>query len=135
MRNAKTTLSYRWFQEVWNNSRKDAIEELLTPDVIAHGLYPDGHPQGIESFKSFYDDFRGQLDNINITVEDVIAQDDMESSLCSVTARHISTGKNVSFSGICHAKIRDGKIAEAWNQFDFLKMYQQIGHVLTAPAG
>jgi len=28
-------------------------------------------------------------------------------------------------------RIQDGKIAEAWNQYDFLRMYQQAGYALT----
>jgi predicted ester cyclase len=131
MRNAKSTLLNRWFDEVWNNGNKDALDELLAEDVIAHGLYPEGHPQGIASFKLFYDDFRSQLGNIHVTVEDVIAQDDIESALCNVTATHIPSGKQVSFGGSCYAKIKDGKIVQAWNNFDFLKMYQQIGLELT----
>lgn len=132
MRNKTTTLSYRWFQDVWNNGNKNALDELLTQDVIAHGLYTDDRPHGIDSFKKFYDEFRSQLRNINVAVEDVIAQDDMEVALCLLTANDIATGKPVSFAGLCMAQIRDGKIAQAWNHYDFLKMYQELGMTLTA---
>ena len=132
MRNKTTTTLYRWFQEVWSNGNKNALDELLTQDVVAHGLYPDDRPQGIDSFKKFYEEFRSQLTNINVAVEDVIAQDDMEVALCSVTATDIATNKAVSFGGLCMAQIRDGKIAQAWNHYDFLKMYQQLGMTLNA---
>jgi|ERR1043165_3459210 predicted ester cyclase len=131
MRNIKTTLLFRWFQEVWNESKKDSIDKLLTKDVIAHGLGPDGQLQGIESFKNFYDDFRNQLKNIHVHIEDVICQDDIETALCKVTAVDEASGKEIKFSGICMAKIENGKIAQAWNYYDFLKMYQQLGFVLT----
>ena len=36
-----------------------------------------------------------------------------------------------SFTGMCIARIKDGKIAEGWNNFDFLSMYQQLGMQLS----
>jgi hypothetical protein len=31
----------RWFEEVWNQGRADAIPELFSEDGIAHGLSED----------------------------------------------------------------------------------------------
>jgi predicted ester cyclase len=52
---------------------------------------------------------------------------------CHVTARHTGEGLGkppkgnaLSFTGMTMARIQDGKIAEAWNNFDFLSMYQQM---------
>jgi hypothetical protein len=28
----------RWFEEVWNKGRADAIEEMLAEDAVIHGL-------------------------------------------------------------------------------------------------
>jgi predicted ester cyclase len=33
----------------------------------------------------------------------------------------------VEFTGISIVRIRDGQIVEAWNNFDFMSMNQQIG--------
>jgi len=131
MRTTKTTVSFKWFQEVWNEGNRNSIDELLTKDVIAHGLGPAGQIQGVEGFKQFYDDFRNQLKNVHVLVEDVICQDDLEASLCKVTGVDAISGKKVEFSGICMVKIENGKIAQAWNHYDFLKMYQQLGFALT----
>ena len=40
-----------------------------------------------------------------------------------------ATGKPVEFWGMCILRIRDGQIVEAWNTFDFLNFYQQLGMV------
>ena len=40
-----------------------------------------------------------------------------------------STGKPVAFEGMLMFRVRDGKVVEAWNSFDFLKMFQQMGVV------
>jgi hypothetical protein len=39
----------------------------------------------------------------------------------------------VEFDGVVMALVRDGRIVEAWNCFDFLSMYQQIGWVNNPP--
>jgi len=131
MRNKNTTLLYKWFNEVWNNGRREAIGELLADNVIAHGLGPDRNIRGIEAFKKFYDEFRKQVHDVKVEVADVVCQDDIESALCHVTAIHTASKKQVDFSGLCMVRIQDGKIAEAWNQYDFLRMYQQAGYALT----
>jgi hypothetical protein len=38
-----------------------------------------------------------------------------------------ATNRPVEFTGICIVRICEGKIAEAWNNFDFMSMFQQLG--------
>jgi predicted ester cyclase len=132
MRNVQSTLLFKWFNEVWNKGDENAIDKLLTSDAKANGIIADDQPKGSEGFKLFFNDFRKQFHDIKIDVEDVIAQDEIETARTTVSAIHTDTGKKVTFSGMCMAKIKDGKIAEAWNNFDFLNMYQQLGQKLTA---
>jgi ketosteroid isomerase-like protein len=129
MREISKTFSYKWMQEVWNQGRRESIDELLNTDIVAHGL--NQVPMfGIEDFKKYYDEFQKNFTNIFITVRDVISEDDMESVNCNVKATHIESGKEVNFSGQCMLRIRDGKISEAWNNFDFFGMYSQLGYTL-----
>ena len=32
------SILHRWFEEVWNKGREEAIDELFAEDGIAHGL-------------------------------------------------------------------------------------------------
>lgn len=137
MRPPSTTLTYRWFQQVWNNGRREAIDALANTDLIVHGLATEAQPHGInglEGFKLFYDDFRRQYENIHVHVENVICEENMESARCIVTARHRESGRDVNFAGMTQIKIRDEKIAEAWNNFDFLGLQLQLGYTLTDTA-
>jgi predicted ester cyclase len=131
MRNKQSTLLYKWFNEVWNKGDENAIDRLMTKDSNAHGIVADGQPKGAEGFKLFFKDFKNQFHDINIEIEDVVAEDDMESARTNVSAIHTASNKPVNFSGICMARVQDGKIAEAWNNYDFLNMYQQLGQKLT----
>ena len=37
------------------------------------------------------------------------------------------TDKPVEFTGMTMVRVKDGKIVEAWNNFDFMAMFQQLG--------
>jgi len=131
MRDTKSTLLHRWFEEVWNQNQEDSIDQLMTQDGVAHGIVAPDQPKGTAGFKIFYNGFKDQFENIHVDVKDVISEDDMECGLTEVTATHRETGKTVKFSGLCMIRVNDGKIAEAWNHYDFLEMHQQLGKVLT----
>ena len=130
MRNIQTTLLYKWFDKVWNKGDESSIAKLMTNDSIAKGILADDQPQGAAGFKIFFNDFRSQFHDITVKVEDVISQDDIESARTTVAATHTASGKNVTFSGMCMVRVSQGKIAEAWNNYDFLNLYQQLGQKL-----
>ncbi len=128
----------RWFEEVWNKGREEAIDELFAEDGVAHGLAGDGGGKlrGPEGFKPFFQRFRDAFPDIEIVVEDIIAEGDRVAARCTVRGRHQSdslgfaaTNQPVAFDGICIVRIRDGKIVEAWNNFDFMAMFVQVGAV------
>jgi steroid delta-isomerase-like uncharacterized protein len=132
----------RWFEEVWNKGRVEAIDELFAPDGIAHGLAgADGAPlRGPEGFKPFFHAFKGAFPDIEVVVEDVIAEGDKVAARCTVRAKHqghtlgfAATQRPIEIDGICIARWRDGQIVEAWNNFDFMTMYQQLGIVPPQP--
>jgi steroid delta-isomerase-like uncharacterized protein len=134
----RDTVLHRWFEEVWNKARLEAIDELAAPDVVAHGLVDaqGREVKGVEAFKSFWRQFRGAFPDVRIDIEDDLIDGDKVMVRCSVRATHVGEGfglppttKPVNFSGVCIARFKDGRITEAWNHFDFLSLYQQLGAI------
>ncbi len=135
----------RWFEEVWNQGRAEAIEEMFDEEGVAHGLAGESGAElrGPTQFREFHRSFRDAFPDLRVTVEDVIAEGDKVAGRCSARATHRSaslgfaaTNRAVDFGGMCIVRVRDGKIVEAWNTFDFLAMYQQLGVVQRVePAG
>lgn len=126
MRTMQSTVLYQWFEEVWNQEQEPAIQNLMAADANLHGLLQPGQPGGAAGFQEFYQQFRQQFNQVRIDIRDVIKQDDVEVALTEVHAVHRESGKEVSFTGMCMARIRDGKIAEAWNEYDFLGLQKQL---------
>ena len=131
MPNKNSTLTYRWFQEVWNNGRKDAIDEMLDANAIVHGIEGINAP-GPEGFKNFYDSFKQQFPKVHVEVEDAVCEAGYETSRCTVQATN-ANNQTVTFSGMTFLEVKNNKIINAWNNFDFLSMYQQLGFKIAAP--
>ncbi len=126
----------RWFDEVWNKGRAEAIPEMFAEDGIAHGLADDpGTPmRGPADYRPFHARFLEAFPDLKVIVEDAIAEGDMVAARCSVRGKHTgdslgiaATHSPVEFTGITFLRISDGKIVEAWNNFDFMRMYRQVG--------
>jgi steroid delta-isomerase-like uncharacterized protein len=131
-------LMRRWFEEVWNKGRADAIHEIFAEDGVAHGLSDDVNAplKGPGGFLPFHAQFREAFPNIEVVVEDQIAEGDRVATRCSVRGKHAgdslgfaATQAPVEFTGVTITRIKDGKIIEAWNNFDFMKMYKQMGAI------
>jgi len=128
----------RWFDEVWNKGRAEAVDELFAEDGIAHGLSDDpGNPlRGPAAFKEFHGKFLEAFPDIVVTVEDTIAEGDKIAARCTVRGKHegdslgfAATQSPMEITGISIVRIRDEKIVEAWNNFDFMTMYKQLGAI------
>ena len=128
----------RWFEEVWNKGRAEAIAEMLAADAVVHGLSDDATKplRGPAGFLPFHTQFREAFPEIKVIVEDAIAEGDKVVARCSVRGKHTgdslgfeATQAQVEFTGIAIVRVKDGKLVEAWNNFDFMKMYQQLGAI------
>jgi predicted ester cyclase len=127
MRNIQSTLLYRWFDQVWNKNDENAIGRLMTDDAEFYGIVTTDNAKGAPGFKLFFKDFTAQFHDIRIDVEDVISEDDMECARTVITATHTASKKVVIVPGLCMIKVESGKIAQAWNNYDFLSMREQLG--------
>jgi steroid delta-isomerase-like uncharacterized protein len=129
-------LIQRWFEEVWNKGREEAIDEMFAEDGLAHGLADEGGEplRGAIGFKPFFQKFRAAFPDIEVVVEDTISEGDKVAARCTVRGKHQSdslgfaaTQQPMEITGISIVRVRDGKIVEAWNNFDFMSMFKQLG--------
>ena len=125
-----------WFDEVWNKGREEAIDELFDEQGVAHGLADEKGAvlRGPTDFKPFFRRLRGAFPEMEIVVEDTVSEGDKVAARCRIRARHggdtlgyRATQRPVEFTGIAIVRVSGGKIVEAWNNFDFLSMFDQLG--------
>ncbi len=132
-------LMRRWFDEVWNQGREAAIDEMFAPNGVVHGLV-GGDINGPGAFRPIFHTFRGAFPDIHFTVLRTIVEGDFAAVHVRVTGTHSGdtlgiapSGKKVEFEGMTIGRIVEGQFHEGWNAFDLLTMYQQIGVVAPVP--
>ena len=131
-----------WFDGVWKDADESAADRLLHPDGLIYGLpTPDGQPiRGADQFKPFYRAFRNAFPDVAIELRHVVTQGPLAVAHCHVRATHAgdglgvpATGRSVEFEGFAMCRADGDRVAEAWNCFDFLGMYRQLGADLAFP--
>lgn len=130
---AEAEFMHRWFEEVWNNQNEAAVDEMFAEDGIGYGLGSE-NIVGPEQFKVFHRAFVSAYPDLRVTVEDTVVEGDKIATRCRVTGTHrgagigvAATDQPVDFTGMVIVRVQDGKIVEAWNEFNFMAMYQQVG--------
>ncbi len=61
MAQENSALIRRWFEEVWNKGRMEAIDEMASPDAIGHGQAQHDTDIGLKEFRTLAVDLRTAL--------------------------------------------------------------------------
>jgi steroid delta-isomerase-like uncharacterized protein len=138
MSEANKALAKRWFEEVWNKGRREAIVEILAPDAE---IRESGEIiKGAEGFYPFFDRMQAAFSDIQVTFQDAIAEGDMVCLRWSCTMKHIGSGmgippthKTLSTTGITIVRIANGRFIAGWQNWDMLGIMQQIKQEPMAP--
>jgi steroid delta-isomerase-like uncharacterized protein len=136
------TMLAEWFEQLWNQQREDTIDRLLAPNGVVHGMpTPENQPlRGPEGFKAIYRQMRQAFPDLQITIERTVREGSLAALHCRVTATHTGdglgvppSGSRVDFQGMVFARAEGTQFVEAWNCFDYLTCFRQVG-AITAPA-
>jgi steroid delta-isomerase-like uncharacterized protein len=124
-------LARRWFEENWNRRREEVVDELLAPTAIGHMEGVEVH--GCEEFKAVRAGLLGAFPDLEIEVEDAIAEGDQVAVRWAVRATHLgehfgfaASGKPVRFRGITWLRFADGRIVEGWDAWNQGELMQRL---------
>lgn len=111
-----------------NHQTPDDLDGLVDPDFQLNG-----QPVGLIGFKEFVTWLPTVLAEIQVALEDLIAENDKVVARLRRHGIHqgwldvAPTGKPTTTVGIYIFRIAAGKVAEAWDAWDELGVLQQIG--------
>jgi serine phosphatase RsbU (regulator of sigma subunit)/predicted ester cyclase len=111
----------RRFFEARTKADLNAIEEMMTPDFVSHGMLPGQQP-GREGLKRAIAEASAAFSNRRRFIEEQVAEGDLVVTRYSVHLTHdrgeymgvAPTGREVEFKAIAIHRIEGGKIAEEW---------------------
>jgi predicted ester cyclase len=131
MTESERDLGRRWFELVWNQGKREAIAEMLSPNALIHDSGTD--TRGPDGFYVFFDRMRTVFSDLHVTFEDSITEADRICVRWLFTAKHTGhgigvdpTGKNVRVTGISILRVANGQLVEGWQNWDMLGLLQQI---------
>jgi len=125
--------------EAFNNrADRSGWFAIHDPSVLEYGLAPE--PLGLESLKHFYSALWAAFPDLEITVDDLIAEDEKVAWRLTARGTHTGefhglpgTGTKVTFGAQYIFELRNGKIVRRWTNLDRLGLMIQLGAV-PAPA-
>ncbi|HJU75654.1 MAG TPA: nuclear transport factor 2 family protein [Gemmatimonadaceae bacterium] len=126
----KTELVHKWFEDLWEKGIESTIDEMLAPDMVAHGLAA-GDLVGRDAFRSFYRAYRAAFPTVRVNVHHVLESGDYATSLVDVQVTAADGRGPLRLAGSSTVRVRDGQLVEGWNYFDFLTLL--IGMGVVAP--
>jgi steroid delta-isomerase-like uncharacterized protein len=126
-------------EEALNRGDWDAVDRLFAASYVDHDPSRAGLPPGPEGVKQAWSMFRAAFPDLQVTIEDMIAEGDKVAVRGVVRGTHQGelmgippTGKQVTATLIDVNRIESGKLVERWAEQDNLGMMQQLG-VIPAP--
>lgn len=130
----REALARRFFEDGFNEGRVDALDEVMSDDLVLHDPQLPPEQRGTAGPRAVIETYRGAFPDLRMTIDDVIEQRDRV--VIRWTARGTQTGelnglaptdRAVEVTGITIQRIAGGRIAEAWTSWDTLGLLQQIG--------
>ena len=117
-------LVIRWFDEVWNQGRRETIKELFA----AQGVLHDGasNYRGPEEFTAFFDKLRAEFSKFSIRPIASLAEGDLACVHWSANLVHTASGTPIRITGTSVVRISGGQFVEAWQNWDAAGLAAQL---------
>lgn len=133
-------IAVRWFEEVWNKGRLDAVDEMATPDAKCYGFPQPESVLDREEFKEYILEFRRSFTHVHLSVDETVAEDTRVAIRWTGTMQHTGsglgfapTGRMVNVHGMSLMHLRDGRISAGWNALDLGSIIQFLSAVSARP--
>lgn len=138
MKNDARTVARRWFEEVWNERRDDAVDELMAPEALGYveGQEPLHGPADFRKMKAM---FLSALPDVRIHIEDIVADGDRAAVRWRAVGTHSgdgfgfrATNEAIEVRGTTWMIVRHGQIVEGFDTWNLGAMMQSLREAASA---
>ena len=132
---------YRYIEDVWHRANVAALDDYLAADYRRH-VSPTAPPLSLDGQKQRLAGFRAASPDIQLTLEDVLVEDDRVVFRSTMRGTHKGefqgippTGARVTVALFDTIRIQDGRIVEQWGGPDVLDLLRQLGATVASREG
>jgi steroid delta-isomerase-like uncharacterized protein len=123
--------------DCFNSGNVDELDELVAADAVDHDEQnPNRGTPGPDGLKQTIQMYRAAFPDLKLTIEEQIAEGNMVATRWVAVGTHQgdlpglpATGRQSTVTGMGFDRVENGKIAEAWGNWDTLGMMQQLGAI------
>jgi steroid delta-isomerase-like uncharacterized protein len=124
----------RWFEQVWNQQREEAIDEMFAPGGKAYG-FPQANSVlvGPESFKNVHRTFLGAFPDLHIAIEEIIAEGDKVAVTWIAKMTHLgehlgfpATLKQETLHGASFLTVKGSQIQDGANYMEMRGLIDRL---------
>jgi steroid delta-isomerase-like uncharacterized protein len=123
----------RFWEQCVNRQDLAAVDTLVAPEFVHHGAADVAQARGPEGVRRWAARLRAALPDLQVTIDDVIAEGDKVVVRSTRTGTHRGpllglppTGRRATWTAIDIFRIAGGKIMERWDEFDTLGLREQL---------
>jgi steroid delta-isomerase-like uncharacterized protein len=129
---ADKTLVRRFISEIFERGQATAVDDLATEDFTTHT--GRGPQVGRDALRTTIARVSPALEAVRFTIDDILAEGDRVAVRLTASARQVGefmgmppSGKSYTVEEIHWFRVKDGKVAEHWHQFDQVGLMTQLG--------
>lgn len=117
------SLVRRWVTELWNKGNLAVASEIFAPTYVHRT--PVATFSDLAAFLQMISNFRTGVPDVQVLIQDLFAEDDKLVFRWQLAGTHrgllfgiAATNKSITHSGITIQRVENGKIVEAWAEFN-----------------
>jgi steroid delta-isomerase-like uncharacterized protein len=138
---ANKKIVQRFYKEIWNEGKLDVADEVFAPHFLGEAPGSAG-THGPAEVKQFVGNYRTGFPDLNVKIDDQIAEGDLVGSRFTITGTHRGnfmgippTNKWIQITGMAMTRIENGMVVADRGEFDMIAAFQQLGLVPARPPG
>jgi predicted ester cyclase len=124
----------RWFDQVWNQKKEAAIDEMLHPQGKVYGFpETDSVLVGPDDFKAVHRTFCGAFPDLHVEIEDIVAEGDHAAIRWKAVGTHLgdhlgfaASRKKAELHGSSFITVQGNRILDGWNQMDMQAFFKKL---------
>lgn len=129
-------IARRWSEELWSKGNLEVADEIVAANYVRHDPGDPFPAIGPADVKRLVSMLRTMLPDLQIEVEETIAEGDIVVSRYTAVATDSNgfmgrpaTGRVIRAAAMQMFRFADGKIVESWAVRDDLGTMRQLGHL------